>query len=224
MNLGARRISFSMASRGRKTHYKDNQIISFTNLRSKRQSTTLTELQLKINFISCYENISTNPISWMASPVIHFTATIGTYKEIAKPLTHATTLPLKHGKFISSSLISSLTTLQKRSKLSWTKRYQLQSRKPSEKFGWNAWDLRQNSPAMTRRGSLEITENWLYKKRLCTVVAIHSESRNMLTASELSHSMASKQNKTDLKTLDRRTRQVGVFLNKCISKTIYTDT
>ena len=81
-----------------------------------------------------------------------------------------------------------------------------------------------NSPAMTRRGSLEITENILYKKRLCTVVAIHSESRNMLTASELSHSMASKQNKTDLKTLDRRTRQVGVFLNKCISKTIYTDT
>lgn len=90
-------------------------------------------------------------------------------------------------------------------------RYQLQSRKPSEKFGWNAWDLRQNSPAMTRRGSLEITENWLYKKRLCTVVAIHSESRNMLTASELSHSMASKQNKTDLKSLDRRTRQVGFF-------------
>lgn len=102
-------------------------------------------------------------------------------------------------------------------------RYQLQSRKPSEKFGWNAWDLRQNSPAMTCRGSLEITENWLYKKRLCTVVTIHSESRNMLTASELSHSMASKQNKTDLKSLDRRTRQVGVFLNKCISKTIYTD-
>lgn len=46
----------------------------------------------------------------------------------------------------------------------------------------------------------------------------------MLIASELSHSMASTQNKTDLKSLDGRTRQVGVFQNKCILKTIYTDT
>lgn len=187
MNLGARRISFSLESRGRKTHYKDNQIISFTNLRSKRQSTTLTELQLKINFISCYENISTNPISWMASPVIHFTATIGTYKEIAKPLTHATTLPLKHGKFISSSLISSLTTLQKRSKLSWTKKVSITIEKAIRKVRMecvrSAPKLASNdSPWIAwNNGKLIIQEKAMYSRSYTQRVTEHADSERTFT-------------------------------------------
>lgn len=148
---------------------------------------TLTELQLKINFISRYENISTNPISWMASPVIHFTATIGTYKEIAKPLTHATTLPLKHGKFISSSLISSLTTLQKRSKLSWTKKVSITIEKAIRKVRmecvrfapklasndspWIAWN----------NGKFIIQEKAMYSRSYTQGVTEHADRERTFT-------------------------------------------
>ena len=127
------------------------------------------------------------PDSWMASPVIHFTATIGTYKEIAKPLTHATTLPLKHGKFISSSLISSLTTLQKRSKLSWTKKVSITIEKAIRKVRMecvrSAPKLASNdSPWIAwNNGKLIIQEKAMYSRSYTQRVTEHADSERTFT-------------------------------------------
>lgn len=73
--------------------------------------TITIKLQSKIS-VPCYENISTNQIFWLASFGSPFGGYVFLKKFHDRQLTQATTLPLKQGKFISSSLISSLTTLQ----------------------------------------------------------------------------------------------------------------